>query len=315
MGIRRALGILRKGLAKTRGRIAAGIRSVASLGRKIDADFLEELEEVLIMADVGPRAAGAICARIEEAYKAGEVKGGEEILPFLKEHLKTTLAQESTGLAAAETPPTVVLVAWVNGTVKTTSVGKLAHRLRGEGKKVIVCAADTFRAAAVEQLDVWAKRSGAEIVRHQTGADPAAVVFDGCDAAVARGADVLLVDTAGRLHTKENLMRELEKIRRVVARKVPGAPHEVLLVLDATTGQNAVVQAKQFAEAIQVTGLFVAKLDGTAKGGAVLGMQDEVRIPVKFVGVGEALEDIEAFDADAFVEALFDTGGAGGGEA
>jgi len=305
MGLLKAIGALSRGLAKTRGRIVSGIRSLVSLGRRVDEELLGEHEEILISADVGPRSAAAICERIREAGRSAELKDAGGLEPFLKEYLKKSLLEEDAGLRMAASPPTVILIAGVNGTGKTTSVGKLAHWLRGQGKRVIVAAADTFRAAAVEQLDIWAKRSGADIVRHQTGADPAAVVFDACDAALSRKADVLLVDTAGRLHTKENLMKELEKIRRVVERKIPGAPHEVLLVLDATTGQNAVAQARQFRQAVQVTGLFLAKLDGTAKGGVVIGMRDEVQLPVKFVGVGEAIEDIEPFDAEAFVEALF----------
>ena len=215
------------------------------------------------------------------------------------------LRSDGAGIRWAAEPPTVILVAGVNGSGKTTSIAKLAHHYTAEGRKVILAAADTFRAAAVEQLTIWADRIGVQIIKHQTGADPAAVAFDAVEAAVARKADVLLVDTAGRLHTQENLMRELEKVHRVLGKKIPGAPHECILVLDATTGQNAIQQVKMFSQAIPVSGLFLAKLDGSAKGGAIIAIREEVDVPVKFIGVGEGPEDVEPFRADEFVEALF----------
>lgn len=297
---------LKAGLKKTRDAFVTGIRSVLRAGRKLDQELIDEVEERLISADMGPETAMKITEALKTAYKEKAFLDSEGLYVFLKDELKRRLRGKD-GLALREAPsrPTVVLVVGVNGTGKTTSVAKLAALLRKSGKSVILAAADTFRAAAVEQLATWSARLGVDIVKGATGADPAAVVFDAIDAAIARRADVLLVDTAGRLHTKENLMRELEKIRRVLEKKLPGAPHEVILVLDATTGQNAIVQARTFKDAVAVTGLFLAKLDGTAKGGVVVGIRDQVDIPVKFIGVGETPDDIEAFDPDAFVEALF----------
>lgn len=307
MGIlRRAVEKLRRGLTKTRQKFASSFRALLTVGRKIDDDLLEELEASLIGADVGVKTTSRIIDDLRQAYKEKRIERAEQILDFLKVEMKSYWPQTDRSLQLAESGPSVILVAGVNGTGKTTSVAKLAWLLKESGKKVILVAADTFRAAAVEQLTIWSERTGVEIIKHQTGADPGAVVFDGCDAALARNADILLVDTAGRLHTQENLMRELGKIRRVVERKIPGAPHEVLLVLDATTGQNAISQAQTFAEAIQVTGLILAKLDGTAKGGIVVAIRDQVNLPVKFVGIGEKPEDIEPFDPESFVEALFE---------
>jgi fused signal recognition particle receptor len=223
----------------------------------------------------------------------------------LKEHIRDYWPARDRQLHLAPTPPTVILVAGVNGSGKTTSIAKLAHVFSRDGKKVIVAACDTFRAAAVEQLSLWAQRIGVDIVKHQSGSDPAAVAFDACQAAIARGADILILDTAGRLHTRKDLMAQLTKIRDVVARKIPGTPHEVLLVLDATTGQNAIVQAKMFTQATNVTGIFLAKLDGTARGGIVIAIKDQLDIPVKFVGLGEKPEDIAEFDPETFTQALF----------
>ncbi|MDP6959311.1 MAG: signal recognition particle-docking protein FtsY, partial [Planctomycetota bacterium] len=242
---------------------------------------------------------------MRDAYKKGEIKTTDQIIPFLKEDLKKRLVENGNEIQWAETAPTVILVCGVNGTGKTTSIAKLAHQFKNEGKKVLLCASDTFRAAAVEQLDIWANRLGVDIVKHQMGADPAAVVYDAADAAIARKSDILIIDTAGRLQTKENLMAELSKIGRVASKKIPGAPHEVLLVLDATTGQNAVSQAHHFGEATNVTGLFLSKLDGTAKGGIVVAIKEKLQIPVKFMGLGENSEDIAPFRAEEFVEALF----------
>ena len=233
---------------------------------------------------------------------------GEDAIDFLKERLIERLRGTSSALTYAPTPPTVILVAGVNGSGKTTSVAKIAKSLRDDGRHVQVAAADTYRAGAVAQLEIWANRIGVDIVKGEQGADPAAVVFDAADAALARGADVLLIDTAGRLHTQHDLMRQLTKVRDVAARKIPGAPHEVLLVLDATAGQNAIAQARQFQSAIDVTGIFLAKLDGTAKGGVVLAIHDALDIPVKLVGIGETPDDVEPFDPDAFVEGMFEGG-------
>jgi fused signal recognition particle receptor len=239
------------------------------------------------------------------AYKKGEIKTTDQIVPFLKTDLKQRLTEHGNDVRWATSGPTAILVAGVNGVGKTTSIAKLATLFRREQKRVMLAASDTFRAAAVEQLTIWSQRIGVDIIKHAQGADPAAVVFDAADAAVAREADVLIIDTAGRLQTKENLMKELTKIRNVLSRKMPGAPHEVLLVLDATTGQNAISQAQHFGAAVSVTGLFLAKLDGTAKGGIVVAIKDKLNIPVKFVGTGETPEDIARFNADEFVEALF----------
>jgi fused signal recognition particle receptor len=249
-------------------------------------------------------ATSKIIADLRKAWEEKRIATGDDVVPFLKTELKTYWPPQDRTIRMAAAPPTVVLVAGINGAGKTTSVAKLAWQFKSDGKKVVLAAADTFRAAAVEQLTIWADRIGVDIVKGG-GKDPAAVVFDACDAAVARKADVLLVDTAGRLHTQDNLMRELTKIRNVVAKKIPGAPHEVLLVLDATTGQNAINQARAFQQAINVSGIFLAKLDGTAKGGIVVAIHKELDLPVKFVGLGEKPEDVEPFDPETFVEALF----------
>ena len=307
MGIvRRTLEKLRSGLSKTRQKFSSSFKALLSAGRKVDEDLLDDLEAALIGADVGIKTTVRIIDDLREAYKEKRIERSEQILDFLKTEMKSYWPEADRSLHFAPTGPTVILVAGVNGTGKTTSVAKLAWLLSQSGKKVILAAADTFRAAAVEQLSIWSQRTGVEIVKHKDGADPAAVVFDACDAAIARKADVLLVDTAGRLHTQDNLMRELGKIRRVVQKKIEGAPHEVLLVLDATTGQNAISQAQTFGEVIQVSGLFLAKLDGTAKGGIVVAIRDQVKLPVKFIGIGEQPEDIEPFEPESFVEALFE---------
>jgi len=297
---------LKAGLKKTRDKFSSGLRSILAIGRKLDEDLLEELEEKLVTSDMGPATAMALVEQLTDAYKNREIAKAEEVVPFLRSRLLEMLQEEATeaGIREAESPPTVILVVGVNGTGKTTSIAKLANHFHGLGKRVLLCAGDTFRAAAVEQLTIWSERIGCEIVRHRQGADPAAVAYDAVEAAVAREADVLIVDTAGRLHTQTNLMHELEKIKRVIGKKIPGAPHEVLLVLDATVGQNAIRQAQEFNEAVAVTGLILAKLDGTAKGGAVIGIRNEVPVPVKFVGLGEKIEDLEPFDAGAFVNAI-----------
>ncbi len=306
MGIfTKTAGFFKERLGKTRDKISSSLASVLSLGRKIDEDLLDELEETLIRDDIGVETTDKLVSELRTAYREKQISTTDDIVPFLKEHIKSYWPHRDRQLHPAQTGPTVILVAGVNGTGKTTSIAKLAHIFNKSGKKVIVAACDTFRAAAVEQLSIWADRIGVQIVKHQSGSDPAAVAFDACDAALARDTDILILDTAGRLHTKKDLMLQLTKIRDVVTRKIPDAPHEVLLVLDATTGQNAISQAKLFTEAIKVTGIFLAKLDGTARGGIVIAIKDQLDIPVKFVGLGEKPEDIAEFDPDAFVEALF----------
>jgi fused signal recognition particle receptor len=297
---------IKAGLARTRDGLLGGLRSILTLGRAVDESLLKELEQALLLADVGPKATADLLEAVRQGARAGKVKDAAAVGPYLQQVIAERLAQDGTGLARAASGPTVVLVCGVNGSGKTTSIGKLTAYLKRQGHKVVLGAADTFRAAAVEQLTIWSQRGGVEIVKQAQGSDPAAVAFDACQAGRARGADYVILDTAGRLHTQENLMQELAKIRRVVAKAIPGAPHEVLLVLDATTGQNAIRQAELFHKTAQVTGLFVSKLDGTAKGGSVLGIRDVVGVPVKFIGVGEQLEDIEPFDAVKFASGLFE---------
>lgn len=306
MGIfTKTAGFFKDRLGKTRAKISSSLAAVLSLGRKIDEDLLDELEETLIRDDIGVETTDKLVTELRQAYRNRQIATSDDVIPFLKEHIKSYWPARDRQLHPAATGPTVILVAGVNGTGKTTSIAKLAHIFNQNGKKVIVAACDTFRAAAVEQLTIWADRIGVQIVKHQSGSDPAAVAFDACEAAVARDVDILILDTAGRLHTKKDLMQQLTKIRDVVTRKIPDAPHEVLLVLDATTGQNAISQAKLFTKAINVTGIFLAKLDGTARGGIVIAIKDQLDIPVKFVGLGEKPEDIAEFDPDTFVEALF----------
>lgn len=296
---------LKKGLAKTREKIAQGFRSILPFGKKIDDAVIDQLEETMLADDMGPATVMKLIDEVRAAWKSGKIHETQDIVPFLKEHITGYWPELQRQLHFAPSGPTVILVAGINGSGKTTSVAKLSKHLSGQGKKVILAACDTFRAAAVEQLTIWAERTGVQIVKHKQGADPGAVAYDACEAAVARNADVLVVDTAGRLHTQEHLMRELNKIQRVVEKKIPGAPHEVLLVLDSTIGQNAINQAKMFSQHVKVTGLFLAKLDGSAKGGIVVGIRDQLDVPVKFVGLGETPDDIAAFDPQAFVEALF----------
>ena len=306
MGIfTKTAGYFKDRLGKTRDKITSSLSSVFTLGRNIDENLLDELEETLISDDIGVETTDKLISGLRDAYRSRQIATTDEILPFLKEHIKSYWPARDRQLHIAQAPPTVVLVAGVNGTGKTTSIAKLAHIFTRNNKTVLLAACDTFRAAAVEQLTIWAERIGVQIVKHKTGSDPAAVAFDACEAAVARDIDILILDTAGRLHTKKDLMQQLTKIRDVVARKIPGSPNEVLLVLDATTGQNAIIQAKMFTEAINVTGIFLAKLDGTARGGIVIAIKDQLDIPVKFVGLGEKPEDIAEFDPGTFVEALF----------
>ncbi len=296
---------LKKGLARTKERILGGLKAVLPFGRELDQDILDSMEEYLYSADIGPTTVMKIVEDVTAAYKAREITTTDECFDFLKETLKRIMSHDHPGLARAESGPTVILVAGINGSGKTTSIAKLARFLTDQGHKVMLAAADTFRAAAVEQLTIWSERLGCDIIKKNQGSDPASVAFDAAEAALARGVDYLIVDTAGRLHTQKNLMLELAKIERVLGKKIESAPHEVILVLDANNGQNAIEQARKFTEAIDVTGLFLTKLDGTAKGGAVIGIRHEITVPVKFIGVGEKAEDIEEFDTDAFVEALF----------
>ncbi len=296
---------IRDRLGKTRDKIATSLSSVLTLGRNIDDALLDKLEETLISDDIGVETTEKLTTELRDAYRKRQIAKTDDIIPFLKEHIKGYWLEQDRQLRLAQSGPTVILIAGVNGTGKTTSIAKLGYIFNRNNKKVILAACDTFRAAAVEQLSIWADRIGVQIIKHKTGGDPAAVAFDACEAATARGADILILDTAGRLHTKKDLMQQLTKIRDVAARKIPGAPHEVLLVLDATTGQNAIAQAKIFTEAINVTGIFLAKLDGTARGGIVIAIKDQLNIPVKFVGLGEKPEDIAEFDPEKFVEALF----------
>jgi fused signal recognition particle receptor len=300
---RKAVDAIRRGLQRTAEALGAGFRSVLH-GRALSEELIDQVERTLVSADVGVKAAREIAADLRAEFRSGRVPRGEDAIEFLKARLKDRLGGER-GIATAPSRPTVVLVVGVNGAGKTTSVAKIAKSLRDEGRTVLLAAADTFRAGAVAQLETWSRRLGVDIVKGAQGADPAAVAFDAADAAIARGVDVLLVDTAGRLHTQDNLMRQLTKIRNVIAKKLPGAPHETLLVLDATSGQTAVAQAAAFKAACDVTGIFLAKLDGTAKGGIVVAIRDAIDVPVKLVGVGETPEDVQPFDPDPFVEAMF----------
>lgn len=300
------LSKLKAGLAKTRQAFSGRVRELFRMAPRIDEGFLEELEEVLISADIGVATTTAIVEDLRGASAEEKEARPEALYEILKTDIAKRLKAAEADEKIADAPPTVILVAGVNGTGKTTSIAKLARYHAEQGRKVLLAASDTFRAAATEQLAVWAGRLGVDIVKHQMGADPAAVAYDACEAAVARGADVLIVDTAGRLHTDSNLMRELTKISSVVGRKIAGAPHEVLLVLDATSGQNAIVQAEKFKQAIEVSGIFLAKLDGTAKGGIVVAICDKIGIPVKFVGTGEGPDDMAPFDAERFTDALFE---------
>ena len=293
---------IKEGLKKTRTSIGDGFNAVFSVFKKVDEDFLEELLELLIMADVGYDTSERIIGELRKKAKLESLNDPESVKNALAQIIAEAMTGEN-GLNIS-TSPSVILVVGVNGVGKTTTIGKLAHRLSESGKKVIIGAADTFRAAAIDQISVWAERSGTDIVRHQDGADPAAVVFDTIAAAKARKADVIICDTAGRLHNKKNLMGELEKIMRVIDRELPDADKEILLVLDATTGQNAIEQAKDFKEAVGVTGVALTKLVGTAKGGITIAVKDVTGVPVKLVGVGEGIDDLQYFEPDAFAKAL-----------
>ncbi len=297
---------LKTGIQKTRSGLVDRIEDVISGRKEIDADLLEELEYTLITADLGVRTVQDILDRIRERIDRKSTGDAAEIRSLIRDHLLEVLQHSETPMRVVAQPPAVVMVVGINGAGKTTSIGKLANRFLGEGRKVLLCAADTFRAAAIEQLEVWAQRAGVEMIKQKTGADPSAVVFDALQAAKARNVDYVIVDTAGRLHTKENLMAELEKMRRTCQRVVPGSPHEVWLVLDATTGQNGLEQARKFTEAAGVTGIILTKLDGTAKGGVVVAIARELNLPIRFIGVGEKIEDLLPFEPDKFVSSLFD---------
>lgn len=294
---------LKAGLSKTKKALFGGIEDLFKRFRRVDEELFDELEELLITSDVGVETTEELLDALRDRVKEEKIREPEEIKKILYKELRAMIG-EGDGLHLS-TKPSVILVIGVNGVGKTTSIGKMAAELKSQKKKVIVAAADTFRAAAAEQLAVWCERAGVDLIRQGAGADPAAVVFDTIQAAKSRGADVVIVDTAGRLHNKKNLMDELAKIDRVIARELPGADRENLLVLDATTGQNAVIQAREFKEAAKITGLVLTKLDGTAKGGVILSIRRELDIPVKFVGVGEGIDDMKPFDADEFAEALF----------
>ena len=295
---------LKQGLSKTKKLLIENTEALF-LGRTVDENLLEELEEVLVMADVGPKAAGSIVGALREKVKKGKIPDSVSLKKALKEEIKSAL-QDGNGIKITGEKPFVILAVGVNGVGKTTTIGKLAKRFTDEGLKVILAAGDTFRAAAVEQLEIWAQRAHAQIVKHKSGADPAAVAFDAIASARAKNADVVIIDTAGRLHTKINLMDELKKIKRVINREMPSAPQEVLLVVDATSGQNVIHQAKMFGDAIGISGIALTKLDGTAKGGIIIAIRKELGIPVKLIGVGEGVEDLRDFDAGEFVQALFE---------
>ena len=295
---------LKAGLAKTKSALFGSVHDMLSNFVRVDEDMLEELEELLIMSDIGVNATEQIIDELRERIKDGRLKEKEQVVDTLKEIIAEMIGEHQP--LVLETTPSVILVIGVNGAGKTTSIGKMSKRLRLAGKKVVVAAADTFRAAAIDQLEVWCQRAKVDIVKQNEGSDPAAVVFDAISYAKRKGADVLIVDTAGRLHNKQNLMNELAKINRVIDRELPGASRENLLVLDATTGQNAVIQAKEFSKAASITGITLNKLDGTAKGGIVISIKQELGIPVKFIGVGEKIDDMQEFDAKQFIDALFE---------
>lgn len=297
---------LREGLTKTRSGFAGRLDQLLFGKKEIDEDLLEDLEEVLFTSDLGVATTRELIRLVQEGVARKELDQPEKLRTALKEHIRAFLDVPEV---AERTPnagePYVVMMIGVNGVGKTTTIGKLGYQLKGQGKSVMLVAADTFRAAAVEQLEIWAQRAGAELVKQRQGADPSAVVFDALSSALSKQMDVVIIDTAGRLHTKSNLMEELEKIHRVAGRKLPGAPHDVWLVLDATTGQNAIAQAEMFHKAIGVTGIVLTKLDGTAKGGIVVGISHQLKIPIRFIGIGEKMDDLRPFDASEFVEAIF----------
>jgi len=296
---------LKQGLTKTRNNIVHGMDSVFKGYSQIDEDFYEELEEVLIMGDIGVNATGEIMERLRKQVKEQRIKEPQECRELLIENIKEQMKVGETAYEFENTQ-SVILVIGVNGVGKTTSVGKLAGKLKDKGKRVLIAAADTFRAAAVEQLEEWSNRAGVEIIKANTGSDPASVIYDAVSAAKSRNVDVLICDTAGRLHNKRNLMEELKKINRIIEREFPNAHRENLIVLDGTTGQNALMQAREFGEVTDLTGIILTKMDGTAKGGIAVAIQSELKVPVKYIGVGETIEDLQKFDSEQFVNALFD---------
>lgn len=293
-------------LKKARTGFGLKVKAIFTKEQVADEDFFEELEETLITGDVGVNTAVRLCESLRECRDREGITSPEELLGILRKEMKQILTVGSPELNFAATPPTVFLIVGVNGSGKTTSIAKLAYRFKNEGKSVMIAAADTFRAAAIDQLAEWALRVGVPIIKHQPGADPGAVAYDAVEAAIARSMDILIVDTAGRLHTQKNLMEELKKIRRVISRRIEDAPHETLLVLDATTGQNAIRQAEVFSQAVEVTGIILTKMDGTAKGGIVTAVCDRIGVPVRFVGLGEDLDNLCPFDVDVFVDAILE---------
>jgi fused signal recognition particle receptor len=298
---------LKKGLSKTHQGLVEQIDRLV-LGKKtIDQDLLDELEGLLFAADLGVKASSQLIEGVHQALKRGELKEPEKVKDFIKQEILRILisGEKPLSIDFSQIKPFVFMVVGVNGVGKTTTIAKIAHQYSSQGKKVLIGAADTFRAAAVEQLQIWANRVGADLIKQSKGTDPSAVAFDSIHAAKARNIDLVFIDTAGRLHTKVNLMEEVKKVKRIIGRECPGAPHEVLLVLDATTGQNAISQAKFFNEAIEVTGIVLTKLDGTAKGGIIVGITQELTIPIRFIGVGEGIDDLREFNASEFVQALF----------
>lgn len=295
---------LKEGLTKTRESFVEKIEQVFTGRKKIDDDLYDELEEVMIRSDVGVNTSLELVERLRKEVKQRKLSDASELTELLQELIAELLGEEET-ISFARQGPSIILVVGVNGVGKTTTIGKLANRFKKDRKRVIMAAGDTFRAAAIDQLEVWGERAGVEVIKHREGADPAAVAYDAVQAAKSRNVDVVIIDTAGRLHNKVNLMEELRKVKRVIEREIPGAPHEVLLVLDATTGQNALQQAKLFQEVAGVTGIVLTKLDGTAKGGVVLGIRGETQIPVKWIGIGEGMEDLRPFVPKDFAAALF----------
>ena len=297
---------VKAGLEKTKNNFVKKVETIVIGYAEIDDDFLDDLEATMLVGDLGPKTTAYLMKEIRRGVTEGIINNTGEVMPFMEERITEMLGAQEEVLELHK--PEVILVVGVNGVGKTTTIAKLAHYYAEQGKKVIIAAGDTFRAAASEQLSIWADRVGVSIVKHKEGADPAAVVFDACASAIAKEADLVIVDTAGRLHTKVNLMEELKKIGRVADKQIPGAPHQTLLVLDGTTGQNAVSQAKLFGEAVPVTGIVVTKLDGTAKGGVVISIKEELGVPVRWIGVGEQMDDLRPFNAKEFANALFDKG-------
>jgi fused signal recognition particle receptor len=296
---------LKEGLFKTHQGLVSKIDQLIAGKKKIDDDLLAELEEILITSDIGVKTTQELLHNVAVKVQRKELEDADLLKKNLQEQMLYILSQQENPLNLSTARPFVIMVIGVNGTGKTTTIGKMAQKFKAQGKSVLLVAADTFRAAAIEQLEIWGQRAGCDVIKQKSGSDPSAVVFDGLKAAKSRGMDVVIVDTAGRLHTKVNLMEELKKVKRIMGREIPGAPHEILLVLDATTGQNSISQAKMFNQAVGVTGIALTKLDGTAKGGILIAISDELKIPLRYIGIGEKLDDLREFNARDFVEALF----------